>query len=567
MRIPRSFTAPEPIDLSVAPDRAFASGGHDRLAERSVALAIVALLAVVTGISIWAQHATTGGARSSAAHVRALGAAEISATELRAAPDVTARRRALAGASARLAGLQQTASVRGARRALAADRRALALPAGAASARVQRLTASRLTMALDRVVASQRNAAAGALDSLRRAQHRAWILTLAAFPSGILLLALLLLLLRMLRRREREGADAKLAHLEKAAVTDPLTGLRNRRTFDDDLSRALSKGRVCLVMLDLDGLKQTNERLGHAVGDERIRAVSAAVRAADRTATGYRLGGDEFAAILSGCGADAGHRFAHRVQDAMRVQHGGDGPSVAVGVAVGELRSSPGDLMRRADTALLAAKRMSSQIRVHSPELDLATLEPLAAGHRQDDLAVALAAAVDAKDGDGYDHSRSVADLAGDIGEMVGLSMEQIELVRTAGLLHDVGYLDVDDAIFAKGEPPTDAEWQELASHAERGARLLSRCGFGEIAEWVRYHHERIDGGGYPEGLSGDAIPLEARILHVADAYEAMTRGRSYQSRMTGEAALAELERLAGTQFDIRCVAALRRATASAQAA
>ena len=105
------------------------------------------------------------------------------------------------------------------------------------------------------------------------------------------------------------------------------------------------------------------------------------------------------------------------------MQHGGDDPSVAVGVAVGELRSSAGDLMRRADTALLAAKRMTSQIRVHSPELDMATLEPLGGGRRQDDLAAALAAAVDAKDGDGYDHSRSVADLAGDIGEIVGLSL------------------------------------------------------------------------------------------------------------------------------------------------
>ena len=152
-----------------------------------------------------------------------------------------------------------------------------------------------------------------------------------------------------------------------------------------------------------------------------------------------------------------------------------------------------------------------------------------------------------------------MADLAGDIGEMVGLSLEQIELVRTAGLLHDVGYLDVDDAIFAKDEPPTDAEWDELASHAERGARILARCGFGEIAEWVRHHHERIDGGGYPDGLAGDAIPLEARILHVADAYEAMTRGRSYQTAHDGRAALAELERLAGTQFDV----ALRRGAAA----
>jgi diguanylate cyclase (GGDEF)-like protein/putative nucleotidyltransferase with HDIG domain len=551
----------------VAPDRAFTSGGHDRLAERSVAIAIVALLAVVTGISIWAQHATSAGTHSATAHVRALQAAEASASEFAAATTNAAKRRAAEQGGARLAGLPPTASTRSARQALASERRALALPPGGAAVRVQRQAAMDVGASLRRLGASERSAAAGALDSLRRAHDRAWKATLAAFPSGMLLLALLLLLLRMLRRRERAGADAKLAHLEKVAVTDPLTGLRNRRTFDDDLARALGKGRVCLVMVDLDGLKQTNERLGHAVGDERIRAVSAAVRTADRSATGYRLGGDEFAAILAGCGADAGHRFAHRVQDAMRVQHGGDGPSVAVGVAVGAKGGAAGDLMRRADTALLAAKRMTSQIRVHSPELDLASLEPAARSRRQDDLAVALAAAVDAKDGDGYDHSRSVADLAGDIGELVGLSLEQVELVRTAGLLHDVGYLDVDDAIFAKDEPTTDAEWDEIASHAERGARLLARCGFGEIAEWVRHHHERIDGGGYPDGIAGDTIPLEARILHVADAYEAMTRGRSYQPRMTADAALAELERLAGTQFDARCVAALRRTTARTQAA
>ena len=130
-----------------------------------------------------------------------------------------------------------------------------------------------------------------------------------------------------------------------------------------------------------------------------------------------------------------------------------------------------------------------------------------------------------------------------------------------AGMLHDVGYLDVDDEIFAKGGQPTEAEWDELASHAERGARILSRCGFGEIAIWVRHHHERMDGKGYPDGLAGEDIPIESRILHVADAYEAMTRGHSYQTRMTSDAALAELERLAGSQFDPRCVAALRRAT------
>jgi putative nucleotidyltransferase with HDIG domain len=209
---------------------------------------------------------------------------------------------------------------------------------------------------------------------------------------------------------------------------------------------------------------------------------------------------------------------------------------------------------------------MTSQIRVHSPELDIATLATRG-GHRQSDLAAALAAAVDAKDGGGYDHSGTVAHLAADIAELVGLSREQCERVRMAGRLHDVGYLDVDDAIFAKGEPPTDAEWDEMASHAERGARILERCGFGEIATWVRHHHERMDGGGYPDGVAGEAIPIEARILHVADAYEAMTRGHSYQPRMTAEAALAELERQAGAQFDPHCVAALRRSTSVTEAA
>jgi diguanylate cyclase (GGDEF)-like protein/putative nucleotidyltransferase with HDIG domain len=544
-------------------DPASTGPGRGRLAERSAIVAVIALLAVVTGISIWAQHAASDGTHAAAAHTRALGAAQVSAAELAAATTPSAQRGAVERAAARLATLPPSASVRSAREAAAAAERALALPTGPAAQRGRLAARQRFGGALARLGAGQRASATAELAQLRREQDRAWRYTLAAFPSGVLLLVLLLLVLRVLRRREREGADAKLAHLEKAAVTDPLTGLRNRRTFDDDLSHALAKGRVCLVMLDLDGLKQTNERLGHAVGDERIRAVSAAVRAADRTATAYRLGGDEFAAILPGCGADAGHRFAHRVQDAMRVQHGGDGPGVAVGVAVGEMLAAAGDLVRRADTALLAAKRMSSQIRVHSPELDLAGLDVVVSGRRQEDLALALAAAVDAKDGDGYDHSRSVADLAGDIAELVGLSLEQVQLVRRAGLLHDVGLLDVDDAIFAKGQPPTDAEWEELASHAERGARLLARSGFGEIADWVRHHHERVDGGGYPDGLSGDAIPIEARILHVADAYEAMTRGRSYQQRMTGDAALAELERLAGLQFDARCVAALRRTTAA----
>ena len=563
---PQVWHAPADV-RNVARERESTSSGRDRLAERTLIIAVIALMAVVTGISVWAQRATGTQSDSARSHVRALQASEASKRDFAAASTKAARRRALTRIDTRLAALAPSAAVTAAQLAIAEESRALALPAGKAAVRAQRRAGARLQSALGRLGANERKAAAAALTRLDAKQERAWEFTLAAFPSGLIVLGALLFLLRVIRRRARAGTDAKLAHLEHAATTDPLTGLRNRRTFDDDLANALAKGRVCLVMLDLDGLKQTNERLGHAVGDERIRAVSAALRSADASALGYRLGGDEFAAILAGVGADAGHRFAHRVQDAMRVQHGGDEPSVAVGVAVGELRTPTEDLMRRADTALLAAKRMTSQIRVHSPELDIAALPAIGGGRRQDDLAAALAAAVDAKDGDGYDHSRTVADLAMAIAELVGLPREQAQQVRVAGLLHDVGYLDVDDLIFANSEQPTDEEWDELAAHAERGARILARCGFGEISTWVRHHHERMDGAGYPSGLAGDAIPLESRVLHVADAYEAMTRGHSYQVRMTAEAALAEIERLADTQFDRQCVAALRRTTAAAEAA
>ena len=541
-------------------DRTSTLAGFDRVAKPRVILTVIALMAIVTGLSIWAQRATGRETARARDHVRVLQVSEAAASGFAAATTNAGRRRVVSRASAQLSEVDPSARVRAARSALSAERRALDLPPGANAVRTRRLAGERLGVALAQLSRGERTATAAALSDVRTKQGYAWYLTLAAFPGRVLVLAALFVLLRITSRRASAGTHAKLAHLEKAATTDPLTGLRNRRTFDDDLAAALAQGRVCLVMLDLDGLKQTNDRLGHAVGDERIRAIAAALRAADPSAPGYRLGGDEFAAILAGSGAEAGHRFAHRVQDAMRVQHGNGGPSVAVGVALGETLTPSTDLIRRADTALLAAKRMSSQIRVHSPELDIATLEPGGGGaSRQGDLARALAAAVDAKDGGGYYHSGTVADLAAGIAELVGLADEQVERVRLAGLLHDVGYLDVDDAIFAKDDPPTEAEWDEIASHAEHGARILARCGFGEIATWVRHHHERMDGEGYPDGFAGETIPLESRILHVADAYEAMTRGHSYQPRMTAEAALAELERLSGAQFDPHCVAALRR--------
>jgi HD-GYP domain-containing protein (c-di-GMP phosphodiesterase class II) len=135
-------------------------------------------------------------------------------------------------------------------------------------------------------------------------------------------------------------------------------------------------------------------------------------------------------------------------------------------------------------------------------------------------------------------------------------------VLHAAGVLHDLGKLAVPDAILHKPDRLTDAEWAEIRRHPEVGARILENAGLHRIAGWVRAHHERVDGGGYPNGLNADQIPLEARILAVADAYEAMVADRPYRAGMEPEEAGAELLRCAGTQFDEAVVDAFLRVLA-----
>jgi HD-GYP domain-containing protein (c-di-GMP phosphodiesterase class II) len=123
--------------------------------------------------------------------------------------------------------------------------------------------------------------------------------------------------------------------------------------------------------------------------------------------------------------------------------------------------------------------------------------------------------------------------------------------MRVAGILHDIGKLAVADAVLHKPGALTDAEWEDVRRHSEVGARILTHAGLPDVASWVLAHHERWAGGGYPHGTAGESIPLEARILAVADSYEAMTAVRPYRSAPLSEAAARiELRRCAGTQFD-----------------
>jgi HD-GYP domain-containing protein (c-di-GMP phosphodiesterase class II) len=170
-----------------------------------------------------------------------------------------------------------------------------------------------------------------------------------------------------------------------------------------------------------------------------------------------------------------------------------------------------------------------------------------------------LAETLDLRDAGTAEHSRTVGAYARATAAALGLAAERVERVHAAGVLHDLGKLGVSDAVLHKPTALLEPEWREIQRHPEVGARILEHAGFGDIAVWVRAHHERMDGRGYPAALKAEAIPLEARILAVADAYEAMVADRPYRAGMAPDAARAELVRCAGTQFDADVVEAFLR--------
>jgi hypothetical protein len=204
-----------------------------------------------------------------------------------------------------------------------------------------------------------------------------------------------------------------------------------------------------------------------------------------------------------------------------------------------------GVLMAVADHAGLALDQIQREAAVSdgSAELRLAAV-------------MLMAETLDLRDPGTALHSRTVGQLSRMTALALGLSEARVERVHAAGVLHDLGKLGIADAILQKAEPLSEAEWREMYRHPELGARILEHAGMHDIAGWVRAHHERVDGLGYPLGLSGERICLEARILSVADAYEAMVADRPYRRAMCREQAREELIQGAGTQFDPEVVSA-----------
>jgi putative nucleotidyltransferase with HDIG domain len=214
-----------------------------------------------------------------------------------------------------------------------------------------------------------------------------------------------------------------------------------------------------------------------------------------------------------------------------------------------------GELIRLADSALYWAKEYGkNRVRGYRPDvIELAELKRLASGPDRAArfrAAASLARAVDARDAYTGSHSQRVAELAARTARRLGLPDEDVELTRLAASLHDLGKLAIPEEILRKPGPLTEPERMVLERHPQIGFRMLESLGVDPVADWVLHHHERWDGTGYPDRLPGERIPLGARIIFVADAYDAMTSERVYRRRVASEQAIAELQRCAGSQFD-----------------
>ena len=386
-------------------------------------------------------------------------------------------------------------------------------------------------------------------------------------------------------RTVRGRVELLIAQLFEAARTDPLTRLPNRRGFrevlDLELARARRReGSLTVLVGNLDRFSEVNDRSGHQVGDLALQRVARLLARGKRDIDALaRVGGEEFALVLPDTDAHGAFTIGERLRSELRAEFRGDAVPVTISFGAasyprtGETAAA---LLRATEEALQAAKWSGGdRTTLHSPAMRGAQAsegEPRdVASERFLAVMLDLAEAIDLRFSGSARHSETVGRYAEMMALELGLSKQRTSRVRLAGLLHDIGKVGVPDGILHKPGKLTPEELEVIRRHPELGAQMLDHPSLEDVREWVGAHHEQPDGRGYPHGLAGERIPLEARIIAVADAYEAMTSDRSYRSAIDHTAARAELERCAGSQFDPRVVHAfcelLERETSRAELA
>jgi diguanylate cyclase (GGDEF)-like protein len=325
------------------------------------------------------------------------------------------------------------------------------------------------------------------------------------------------------------------AELQRAASTDALTGLGNRRALTAELDRmvaaATSDGEsAVLVLADLNGFKPYNDTFGHPAGDALLHRLGRRLATAVEPWAAFRLGGDEFCVVAAGHAAEA-------IESAVATALTEHGEGFSVTSSSGRALA-PADATSSSELLRLADQRMYEQKAGGRPSAEAQSKMVLlrALTERHPNLGHNLA---------------DVADLAERVAIHMGLRPEEVERVRHAAELHDVGKVGIPDAILNKPGPLDEDEWAFMRRHTEIGERIIAAApALSEVARLVRSTHERWDGAGYPDGLAREDIPLASRIVSACDAFDAMVSSRPYRTARNLEEALAELRRCAGTQFD-----------------
>ena len=355
------------------------------------------------------------------------------------------------------------------------------------------------------------------------------------------------------------------AKTEQLSRVDSLTGLLNRLSLDELITNEISRhtrygGVFSIVVLDADSFKMVNDTLGRLAGDELLKQIGQITRRTIRIADqAFRYGGDGFAILLPQTDTEAAHMIAERVRLRVTGETKKNSPPLTVSLGIASWPAdaiATNEIIAAAEKALYYAKqnggnrtqRFNTTL-LH--KVDLATSIGSSEGSEYLSTIYAMAAAVDARDRYTRSHSKKVNEYAMTMAGALNLELLEKSRLSMCALLHDIGKIGVSSEILNKSGKLTGEDWEVLKTHPQLGAAIVGHVRhLTQCVPGILHHHERYDGSGYPERLKGKSIPLEARILAIADAFAAMTSERHYLMAMSHERAIEELKRNAGAQFD-----------------
>lgn len=336
----------------------------------------------------------------------------------------------------------------------------------------------------------------------------------------------------------RKQKEQKITFL---SYHDALTGLYNRAFFEEECHRLDTTGQLPITVLmgDVNGLKLTNDVFGHAYGDQLLCSIANIIKKCCRSEDIIaRIGGDEFCVLLPKVGQDVvqnicDHIYAVCEVTELKVKEGFYHPSVSLGFATKQKQEQHfTEVMREAENSMYKRKLLESKS-AHSSIIS------------------SIRTTIFEKSNETREHGDRLSSMARKVGEALKLPYDQLSDLELLGAIHDVGKIGVDSHILCKDGTLNEDDWVEIKKHSEIGYRIAKASGeLSSVADGILSHHERWDGKGYPQGLSGEQIPISARIIAVVDSFDAMTHERCYRKVISLEEAKKEIAANAGKQFD-----------------